>query len=130
MPQGGAALLLRAAQGGQPCCPKSSPPRVCCVTDVPLYDTVYRCDKADELVRGCWTPGAIDVVTFTSASTVEGFAQAAAGADCTGFTALCIGTADCKGRTAPVCDERENRNNATHRRLWSPVYLEEIKMCQ
>lgn len=87
MPQGGAALL-RAQQGGQ-----MLPEKLACagirVTDVPLYDTVHRCDKADAL-RGLLADGKIDAVTFTSVSTVESFAEAV-GADCTGFTAFCIG---------------------------------------
>ena len=93
MPQGGSALLLRAAQGGQILPEKLSAAGIC-VTDVPLYDTVHRCDKADAL-RGLLAAGTIDAVTFTSVSTVEGFAEAI-GADCTGFTAFCIGkqTAD------------------------------------
>ena len=60
------------------------------VTDVPLYDTEYRCAKADEL-RAMLEAGEIDVVTFTSMSTVEGFVQAVGAADYTGFTALGIG---------------------------------------
>lgn len=93
MPQGGSALLLRAAQGGQILPEKLSAAGIC-VTDVPLYDTVHRCDKVDAL-RGLLAAGTIDAVTFTSVSTVEGFAEAI-GADCTGFTAFCIGkqTAD------------------------------------
>lgn len=93
MPQGGSALLLRAAQGGQILPEKLSAAGIC-VTDVPLYDTVHRCDKEDAL-RGLLAAGTIDAVTFTSVSTVEGFAEAI-GADCTGFTAFCIGkqTAD------------------------------------
>ena len=36
--------------------------------------------------------GAVDVVTFTSASTVQGFVESLPeGTDFTGFTALCIG---------------------------------------
>ena len=97
MPQGGSALLLRAAQGGQILPEKLSAAGIC-VTDVPLYDTVHRCDKADELC-GLLAAGTIDAVTFTSVSTVEGFAEAI-GADCTGFTAFCIGkqTADAAKR--------------------------------
>ncbi|MGO5028133.1 uroporphyrinogen-III C-methyltransferase [Candidatus Agathobaculum pullicola] len=93
MPQGGSALLLRAAQGGQMLPERLSAAGIR-VTDVPLYDTVHRCDKADTL-RSRLTAGKVDGVTFTSVSTVEGFAEAI-GADCTGVTAFCIGkqTAD------------------------------------
>lgn len=89
MPQGGAALLLRAAAGGQ-ILPEKLKAAGIQVTDVPLYDTVYRCARADEL-RAMLEAGAADVVTFTSMSTVEGFVQAVGAADYTGFTALCIG---------------------------------------
>ena len=89
LPQGGAALLLRAAAGGQ-ILPEKLKAAGVAVTDVPLYDTAYRCAKADAL-RAMLEAGAADVVTFTSMSTVEGFVQAAGAADYTGFTALCIG---------------------------------------
>lgn len=89
MPQGGAALLLRAAAGGH-ILPEKLKAAGMHVTDVPLYDTEYRCTKADEL-RAMLEAGEIDVVTFTSISTVEGFVQAVGAADYTGFTALCIG---------------------------------------
>ena len=89
MPQGGAALLLRAAAGGQ-ILPEKLKAAGVYVTDVPLYDTEYRCAKADEL-RAMLEQGAADIVTFTSMSTVEGFGQAVGAADYTGFTALCIG---------------------------------------
>ena len=89
MPQGGAALLLRAAAGGR-ILPEKLAAAGVTVTDVPIYDTVYRCAKADEL-RALLDRGEADVVTFTSMSTVEGFVQAVGAADYTGFTALCIG---------------------------------------
>lgn len=89
LPQGGAALLLRAAAGGQ-ILPEKLKAAGVYVTDVPLYDTEYSCAKADEL-RAMLEQGAADIVTFTSMSTVEGFVQAVGAADYTGFTALCIG---------------------------------------
>lgn len=89
MPQGGEALLLRAAAGGQ-VLPETLLDAGVRVTDVPLYDTVYRCAKADAL-RIMLEQNAADVVTFTSVSTVEGFVRAVGAADYTGFTALCIG---------------------------------------
>lgn len=93
MPQGGSVLLLRAAQGGQ-LLPEKLARAGIRVTDVPLYDTVHRCDKADAL-RSLLIAGKVDGVTFTSVSTVEGFVETI-GADRTGFTAFCIGkqTAD------------------------------------
>lgn len=89
LPARGAVLLLRAAAGGE-----ILPARLTAVgitvTDVPLYDTVYRCGKAEAL-RARMMDGALDVVTFTSVSTVEAFVQAVGAADYSGFTALCIG---------------------------------------
>lgn len=94
MPHGGSALLLRAAQGGQ-MLPEKLAAAGIQVTNVPLYDTVHRCDKAAAL-RGLLESGKVDAVTFTSVSTVEGFAQAVGAADYRGVTACCIGaqTAD------------------------------------
>ncbi len=89
MGEGGTALLLRARQGG-----KQLPERLTeagiSVTDVPLYDTVYRSDKA-EYLRALLGNGEVDYVTFTSASTVEGFAESLESEDFSGFTAVCIG---------------------------------------
>ena len=89
MPQGGSALLLRAAQGGQ-ILPEKLAHAGIRVTDVPLYDTVHRCDKADAL-RGLLASGKIDAVTFTSVSTVEGFREAVGGTEDAAFTVFCIG---------------------------------------
>lgn len=89
MPSGGSALLLRAKQGGQ-ILPEKLAAAGIRVTDVPLYDTVHRCDKADAL-RSMLAAGKIDAVTFTSVSTVEGFREAVGGTDDTAFTAFCIG---------------------------------------
>lgn len=89
VPQDGAVLLLRAAAGGH-ILPETLKAAGVHVTDVPLYDTEYRCAKANEL-RAMLEQGAADVVTFTSMSTVDGFVQAVGAADYTGFTALCIG---------------------------------------
>ena len=89
MPSGGSALLLRAKQGGQ-ILPEKLAAAGICVTDVPLYDTVHRCDKADAL-RSLLAAGKIDAVTFTSVSTVEGFREAVGGTEDAAFTAFCIG---------------------------------------
>jgi len=89
MQGGGAALLLRAAEGSRilPEKLKNSGIRV---TDVPLYDTVRCCAKADEL-RERIRNRALDGVTFTSASTVHSFAEAAGRENLRGLAALCIG---------------------------------------
>ena len=89
MPQGGSALLLRAMQGGQ-MLPEKLIAAGIRVTDVPLYDTVHRCDKAD-MLRGLLADGKIDAVTFTSVSTVEGFVEAVGAAEYKGVMACCIG---------------------------------------
>ena len=85
----GAALLLRAAEGSRilPEKLKNSGIRV---TDVPLYDTVRCCAKADEL-RERIRNRALDGVTFTSASTVHSFAEAVGREKLRGLAALCIG---------------------------------------
>ena len=88
MPQGGSALLLRAAQGGQ-VLPEKLAAAGIRVTDVPPYDTMHRCDKVDAL-PGLLADGKVDAVTFTSVSTVEGFVGAVGG-DYKGVTACCIG---------------------------------------
>ena len=89
MQGGGAALLLRAAEGSRilPEKLKNSGIRV---TDVPLYDTVRCCAKADEL-RERIRNRALDGVTFTSASTVHSFAEAVGRENLRGLAALCIG---------------------------------------
>lgn len=89
LPPDGAVLLLRARQGTR-VLPEKLLAAGMVVVDVPLYDTVYRCDRADEL-RALLARRAVDCVTFTSASTVEGFVRAAGDAPLDGFTALCIG---------------------------------------
>jgi len=89
MPEGGSVVLLRAQQGGE-ILPERLRDAGINVTDVPLYDTVYRCDKVD-ILRKLAAEGKLDYVTFTSVSTVEGFVQAAGELDYSGFIALCIG---------------------------------------
>lgn len=82
-------LLLRAAQGSPELTAaldaKSIP-----YDDVPVYHTVCRSGQSAELTREI-AAGEVDYVTFTSASTVHGFVQAAPDADVSKFTALCIG---------------------------------------
>lgn len=89
MPQGGSALLLRAAQGGQ-VLPEKLAAAGIRVTDVPLYDTMHRCDKVNAL-RGLLADGKVDAVTFTSVSTVEGFVEALGQGDFSHVAACCIG---------------------------------------
>ncbi len=58
--------------------------------DIPTYETRYRTDCA-ALLQQELTAGTLDAVTFTSASTVQGFVQAVGAPTYTGLTALCIG---------------------------------------
>ena len=60
------------------------------IKDVAIYETGYAAQEAvdiSKLLEG----GKISCVTFTSASTVKGFAAAAAGADMARIKAVCIG---------------------------------------
>lgn len=60
------------------------------VNDIPVYETLYEaCPALD--IREEIDRGRIDCVTFTSSSTVHGFAAVSEGADYTKFTAACIG---------------------------------------
>lgn len=85
----GAALLLRAAEGSR-ILPEKLQNSGIRVTDVPLYDTVRRCAKAEEL-REHIRNRTLDGVTFTSASTVHSFAEAVGRENVRGLAALCIG---------------------------------------
>ncbi|MGN1266431.1 MAG: uroporphyrinogen-III C-methyltransferase [Dorea sp.] len=60
------------------------------VQDVPIYDTVYKDCKSISMKEEL-DKKKIDCVVFTSSSTVEGFVKASAGADYSGFVAVCIG---------------------------------------
>lgn len=67
--------------------------------DIPIYDThetAARSERALALLKA----GEIDYVTFTSASTVHGFAKQMAGCDYTGVQAICIGAATEKAAKA------------------------------
>ena len=65
------------------------------VSDVPTYDTYYGLDTEEETpaldLAAELSSGGRDYVIFTSASTVKGFAAAAAGLDDTKVRAICIG---------------------------------------
>ena len=88
--QPGERVLLARAREGAPELPEILAARGVDFADVPVYDTVYRTDKAD-LLRQELAAGTLDCVTFTSVSTVEGFVRAVGETGLTGFTALCIG---------------------------------------
>lgn len=84
------AVLILRAQEGSSVIPDRLLAADIVVADIPIYRTVYRCEKAD-MLRALLNEGKADVVTFTSASTVKGFVQAAGQADLSAFQALCIG---------------------------------------
>lgn len=86
----GAALLLRASEGSR-VLPEKLKESGVSVTDVPLYDTIKCCPKAERLRRAI-DGGTLAGVTFTSASTVHGFVQAVGRDRVRGMTALCIGS--------------------------------------
>lgn len=77
--------------------------------DIPTYETVYEpCQALD--IRREIDAGRIDCVTFTSSSTVHGFAAVSEGADYTRFTAACIGrqtmeTAESYGMNCQVAEK-------------------------
>ena len=83
----GPVLLCRASKGSD-AVPKMLASRGIAFEDVACYDTVYEApnsDRARELVQ----TGAL--VTFTSASTVQGFVQSLPGVDLSKITGCCIG---------------------------------------
>lgn len=82
-------LILRSAQGSEELPNKLRDAEIT-FADVATYETLYRTDQADVL-RAELTNGNLDVVTFTSASTVRGFVEAVGDLDFHAFTALCIG---------------------------------------
>ncbi len=82
-------LILRAAQGA-PTLTETLRAAEIPFADVPTYEIVHRTDSADVL-QEAMQAGTLDVVTFTSASTVRAFMEAVENVDCTRFTALCIG---------------------------------------
>jgi uroporphyrinogen III methyltransferase/synthase len=58
--------------------------------DIPVYKTVFKNSGILNL-KELFESKRVDFVAFTSASTVKGFAAAAAGTDFTKITAVCIG---------------------------------------
>lgn len=84
-------VLLRAKQGSEELLPplKNAGLKV---EDVPLYETVCKLQETlKETIEKPQRQGEIDLVTFTSASTVRGFVQALPGIDTTKIRAVCIG---------------------------------------
>ncbi|GHU60108.1 uroporphyrinogen III methyltransferase [Clostridia bacterium] len=82
-------LLLRARMGTPALCEKLSAAGINYL-DLPLYDTAYTeaaGSETEKLLNG----RKINFVTFTSASTVEGFRRSFAGTDFSGLKGICIG---------------------------------------
>ena len=90
-------VLLRAKQGSEELLPplKNAGLKV---EDVPLYETVCKLQETlKETIEKQQRQGEIDLVTFTSASTVRGFVQALPGIDTTKIRAVCIGEQTANG---------------------------------
>lgn len=82
-------LILRSAQGGTELTAKLREAEIT-FADVATYETVHHTEQGD-LLRTELANGTLDVITFTSASTVRGFVEAVGDLDFQAFTALCIG---------------------------------------
>lgn len=82
-------LIPRAAAGNEKLVPMLEAAGAS-VADVPIYVTRYETCEGIDLCREI-NEGRIDYVTFTSSSTVRGFAAVSKGADYQRFTAVCIG---------------------------------------
>lgn len=87
---GGERVLLFRARMGTPRLGEELRACGAAVDEVDAYDTLYECPEADG-VREALRSGAIDYITFTSASTVHGFVQALPGLVVAGPRCVCIG---------------------------------------
>lgn len=82
--------------------------------DVPLYETICKLQETlKETIEKQQRQGEIDLVTFTSASTVRGFVQALPGIDTTKIRAVCIGE-----QTAMRQKDMECRYRFQKKHLW------------
>ena len=98
--QEGERVLMLRAEIGTPELPELLAQACVAFEDVPVYRTLYQNGRSEEMAE-LLAQGAVDVVTFTSASTVQGFVESLPeGTDFTGFTALCIGPATEKAAKA------------------------------
>lgn len=89
--QEGERVLMLRAEIGAPELPELLAQACVSFDDVPVYRTLYRSGRSEEMAQ-LLADGAIDYVTFTSASTVHGFVNSLPeGTELTGFLALCIG---------------------------------------
>lgn len=84
-------LLFRAKQGSEELLPPLQRAGLQ-VKEIPIYETVCELEEAlQENIETLMEQGEIDLVTFTSASTVRGFVQALPKLDFTRVQAVCIG---------------------------------------
>lgn len=89
--EGSSVRIFRARKGSEELLPPLVE-RGLKVEDIPLYDTEHQIyGEERSRIREGFKEGQIDAVTFTSASTVRGFAEAMGDMDYTGFDAVCIG---------------------------------------
>lgn len=84
-------LLLRAEQGTLELLEILAQAQIS-VEDIATYETLMRCTATEE-IESLLKQGSVDYVTFTSASTVDGFAACIPAASTYDFTGLCIGDA-------------------------------------
>lgn len=88
---GSQILIARAREGSAELVPPLSDAGLL-VEDIPIYETVYEThEQIREIIQGIFSAGEIDAVTFTSASTVHGFAQTMKDLDFSKVKAVCIG---------------------------------------
>lgn len=83
----GPVLLCRASQGSD-ALPRLFAEKNIPFTDAPCYDTVY--ESPDPSTARAWLAAPV-IVSFTSASTVRGFAESLPGGDFSRVTGCCIG---------------------------------------
>lgn len=87
---GDSVLLLRSAIGVAEL-PEGLVSAGMRVTDVACYETAFVADALDDADRARIEAGEADLITFTSASTAHGFAEAFPDLDCSKLPAVCIG---------------------------------------
>lgn len=84
-------VLLLRSQMGTPELPAILSGACISFEDIPIYRTIYRNKQSDAFAEMI-VSGKIDYITFTSASTVQGFVESLPhDIDFTKFTAVCIG---------------------------------------
>lgn len=91
IPENGKVYLYRAREGSQKIIKVFEEAGVA-YRDIPVYQTLYRKrDQVGEKIYQALAEGKIHAVTFTSASTVEGFVRCFEGLDFGSLLAFCIG---------------------------------------